>query len=751
MLARHLRFDKSDLTRLWTEHAGPFLLYTFLSVLLSWPMVRDFTTAIPGNSNDAHNGLWVLWHTKEALLGRVPLFDLPLLYYPAGASILTHVPGPTTGLLALPFWPWGPEAANNGALLLGLSLTGTFMYWLARGLGFERRVAFFAGLMLLLAPMHLAGLLGHMTKVYLGATPLTLLAFHYALDPKRSGWWSVTTAVALLFTFLHDSFQFIVTAIALAFFAVVALLAARLRSPFPLPPDGPAERPRLWSSGWGFLLRRILLTGAVTAIIVGPLLVATALAALDPEISINNNLQSYVYQPDLVELFLPPTHSALFGAATLSFLQSHDLGQTIETVISLSWIGILLCLLALVSGRYQARIWLLFTLLWILLSLGPRLQWLSWYHFTEYRLPLILPYAFFTALPGLDFLRTPGRFVQIGYVGLAISAAFGLAWLMGRFPRRANLLLGLAVFALFAEWWPQPWPQMELRPVPAFYQQLAADGDRYGVLDLPFSSSTRTPHIVYSTHYQMYQMTHKKGIAMGYISRTYNNHPLFPCLIPELLPPPPDLFVNGHPATCHANALFELAHYNYRYVVFHKPQPEYPDYQPGSWGEESAVAIIDQLFGAQPPLVDDQLTRVYVVPPVTSLEGITSTVEFGENWYTRENDWRWAGSPAQLITTMDREQDVILEITPAMIHDPGPGRVTGDTGRLTLSLSTGFSTTVEIHSEQMTAVPLTLPSGVQTLTLTLEAGNFRPADHRQPDPRRLAFAIRSINLRTDER
>lgn len=693
-------------------------------------MIETFTSQIPGNSNDAYNGLWVMWHVKEALLGRQPFYDLPLLYYPEGATLLTHIPGPLTGLFALPFWPLGPEAAHNGAALTSFVLTGYSMYLLARALGFERVVALFAGILLLIAPMHLTGLWGHTTKVFLGATPLVLLSLHYTLNRGRSPWWAVAVGVALLATLLHDSFQFIVTVMAVAFFALATFLMAQQE-----------ER--------SFLLRRGILLAVSSVLIVGPLLMATAIAANDPELDLNRNFDSFTFQPDLSEFILPPAHGLLFGPAVTRFLNAHGVSQGIETTVSLSWVALVLCGIALVRGGKWARTWLLFTLVWVVLALGPALKIMGQLEFTEYNLPIMMPYAIFTELPGLDFLRTPGRFMQIGFVGLGIAACFGLAWLINRYPQRAGLITAVAIGLLLLENWPQPWPRMTLRQTPAFYHDIAGDSEAYGVLDIPFKPREEDAPIVYNAHYQMYQMVHKKGIAMGYISRTYDIHPVFPCLIPELLVTP-DIQINGEPVRCYENALYDMARSNYRYVVRHKPQPWYEDYTPGSWGDQQAAEIIDLFFSGQEPLVDDELVTVYEVPPLAEPSQLATSIALKQNWYRLDRDdestWRWANSPATLWTYSPRNQDATLEITPYLIYEPGPGDYLGTRGVLDVEMDTGFSTTVAIESGEVTRIPLELPAGIHALTLSLHAGNFQPATYGTNDYRWLSFSIRSINL-----
>jgi hypothetical protein len=121
----------------WIEHSGILLFFLALSLALTWPLARDFTSALTGH-NDALHFVWTLWHTRQALLGREPLFSTKLLYYPHGASLVTNAGGPLYGVFAFPFWSLGPEAAYNAALLIGFTLSGYCMYLLARSLFLPR-------------------------------------------------------------------------------------------------------------------------------------------------------------------------------------------------------------------------------------------------------------------------------------------------------------------------------------------------------------------------------------------------------------------------------------------------------------------------------------------------------------------------------------------------------------------------------------------------------------------------------------
>ena len=87
------------------------------------------------------------------------------------------------------------------------------------------------------------------------------------------------------------------------------------------------------------------------------------------------------------------------------------------------------------------------------------------------------------------------------------------------------IILAATGIVLF-ESWPMPFPRQKLPVIPRFYQEIAHDNQQYGIFDLPVNPTPGTDsYIIKSAMYQIYQMTHHKGIAGGYISRTYKDHP----------------------------------------------------------------------------------------------------------------------------------------------------------------------------------------------------------------------------------
>jgi uncharacterized membrane protein YhaH (DUF805 family) len=707
------------------EHCSVVALYCLLGVALSWPLVRDFSSLLISDSVDARHNLWGFWHVLQVLGGREPLYATNLLYYPQGISLLVHGVGPLTGLFALPFWPWGSTAAYNGALLVSLLLSGYCTYLLGRDLGFARPIAWFAGLVVLASPITIAGLESHVTKVFLGSIPLALLVTLRALDRQRPKWWALLVGPALLLVLLHNGYQFVFASLAIGFFGLLAFAGSE-----------PGMR-------WPILQRgALMLLSALCT--VGPLLLAISMASQNPAITVDVNADS-VDAPDLLHFLLPPAHSLLFGDFTRRTLATNDvsLALLIERSVGLPLVVLLLSLCACWSRNHLARHWLLLSLLCVLFALGPNLHIAGQSRFTEYELPLALPYAFLTGLPGLDFMRSPGRFMMLGFVAWAITAAYGLQWLGSQCPQLRPALLVGASSLLLLQLWPQPRLQEALGTTPAFYQQLANDPEQYGVFDLPLkpdrSLDWTTSTIFYSSYYQTLQMTHGKGIAGGYISRTYDQHPLFSELIS---PQPTPFYVNDRLAAWH-NFQHELARHNYRYVVLHKT------IFAASKGSDEAVQAAQELlavaFAGQAPLLDNADITVYRVdPPAQDVQ-----LHVGSGWRFPEPEWRWAISPATLLVEAPQPVSATLELTPLYIHDPAAPTGIGAQGTLEVQVGNTTPFTVPLLAGQIAAIPVRLEAGQQTISLRLLAGNFAPSAFGGNDDDPLSFAVQRLNLRTN--
>ncbi|NJM07547.1 hypothetical protein HC891_17235 [Candidatus Gracilibacteria bacterium] len=639
-------------------------------------------------------------------LGPQPLFSAR--HKPAGSRL--GAGGRPLRLALLAFWcRSGAQRCPAGEPYAD----GLLYVLLARGLRLRWSVALFAGLVLLTAPMCLVGLYGHMTKVFLGAAPLLLLGLHQLFDRSRRAWpWALLAAVSLLILLLHNGYQFVYGALATLFFGLAALV-----------------RPRYTTRG--VMLRRLLVLSLCCAVLVGPLLAATYLAGRDPLINTDreDGLAS-VFRIDLLHFLLPAPQTYFFQR----FFDRFDLLYSpfrIEQTVGLAWVGIALTVVALFARGQLALRWALFTLFCLVLALGSTPQ------FNGY-LPLgeapqwWMPASWLAALPGTGFMRVPGRVMTIGFVGFAVLAALGLQHLVQRWPRAEAALVGGAATLLLLTQWQLPPPMQALPTLPPFYAQLASDPERYGLLDLPLMPVPFAfGYTQASAPYMVMQMSHNKGIFAGYISRTYEEHPILPEIVEHEIPAASEITYNGQTLDAGQTMQRRLAAFGYRYVTWHKT------IYPGATQRTRGLLI--DLFGAQTPLQDDSKQRVYALDPAASVH-----MRFGGGWWPKEQNGRWAQSPAELIVRSYTARSVQLSFTPAALYDPALPGMLGSSGRLRISQNEQPVANIPVQVDTPASVALELPAGESRITLTLDAGNFSPPG----DQRTLSFALRDIDITT---
>ena len=690
--------------------------YAALALALSWPLAREFTTRLTGSGLDAFAHLWGLWHTAQAVIGREPFLSTSLLYYPAGISLVPPSASVVAGVLALPFWPFGPAAAFNGAIVLALTLTGYAMYRFARELDASPTAALCAGVILLSAPAHLDGLRSQPALVFVALLPLAFVALSRALNPRRSIAWAVAFGVATLTVLLHSPSQFVQVALAVPVIVAGALIG------------GADRRETLRRSAWATL---------AALLVAGPLMVATF--ATNPSVTSLRDADFARQQPDATQLIRPPSFSIAFGSRTLRAGGAGDIGPETGTEIAIPAVVVLLCVVALVKTPRIAGVWLTIGAMGAILALGSTLRIAGQVTTTP------LPFAWLGAPSGLAFLHPPARFMQGAFVGFAAASALGLTHVTRR-SQHGWVLSTVAIAAVLLQVWPRPWPTVLLPPVPGLYSALARDGERYGVLDLPLRGQGNISPMVFSARYQILQMTHGKGIAGGAVERPYARHPVSPCLFAERRAAA-DVRVNGMPSRCEPAAIHQLATNGYRYVVWHLPPAPIDEARPRPFSVRDAESFVSAAFGGRTPDIDDGAIRAWRLSSPDDALPPTPVLELTTGWYEAEPQWRWAQSPAAIQITSATARQATLVLNVALLH--GLGTPVGLAREGVLIVTSGSETTsLAIRPGDAVRVPVTIARGVTTIGLSLGAGNFSPSSYGQDDRRTLSVAFESIDLVT---
>ena len=154
--------------------------YGLLTLVMTYPLIRRFTSAIPGDGFDGWQNYWNLWWVRQALLVEHahPWFT-DMLYAPVGVSLLFHTLNLFNGLATLPIQlAWGLFPTYNSAVLFSFAMSGLGAYLLARyvlGPRSSRLAAFAAGIIFTFSPFHIAHLLGHMQVMSMEWVPFFAL------------------------------------------------------------------------------------------------------------------------------------------------------------------------------------------------------------------------------------------------------------------------------------------------------------------------------------------------------------------------------------------------------------------------------------------------------------------------------------------------------------------------------------------------------------------------------------------------
>ncbi len=118
------------------QHLLALALYLAATVVFTWPLAANLTTAIPGDSFDGWQNYWNQWWIKQALIDRIvnPL-RTDLLYYPTGVSLYFHTLNPFNGVTTLPIQlAFGLIPAYNAVVFMSWVLAGYGVFLLALSL-----------------------------------------------------------------------------------------------------------------------------------------------------------------------------------------------------------------------------------------------------------------------------------------------------------------------------------------------------------------------------------------------------------------------------------------------------------------------------------------------------------------------------------------------------------------------------------------------------------------------------------------
>jgi hypothetical protein len=478
----------------------PSAVYLALFCLLTYPLMRSFSTQFFTNAGDGLQNVWNLWWVNRAVtvLHTSPWFT-GYLYFPSGTTLIGHTLNPFNGFVSvLLLRLLTLVEAHNVIVVFSFVMGGVAACWLSYAFCEHYWASIIGGSVFTFSEYHFAHADGHLQLLSLEWLPVFALTW-YLLIQKPSFALSVASALALLLVILCDFYYF---AYSLAYASIVAgYEAVRRRDPVFLVRE-PHTRPFLLfvvlsAMTSGRLLFRLLFSNAVDPF----------LGSHDPG----------TFSTDLLAPIIPGGHWR-FAELTRPFWDTLP-GNIQESSVDLGF-AVLAALVYLVVHRSHHLVrrvgpwWSVLLVFWML-SLGPVLRiWGTPFPGVP------MPYAALQSLlPAVNLSGVPARMMVMVTLAAAVLTSSAFALLLRGSMRSRVAACGLLLLLTF-EYLPRPipttWPE-----VPGYVFALRGIDGAGGVLDLvsgywsdrPFGSDGGAGIALY------YQTIHQRPMASGYVAR----------------------------------------------------------------------------------------------------------------------------------------------------------------------------------------------------------------------------------------
>ncbi|MEZ4868619.1 MAG: interleukin-like EMT inducer domain-containing protein [Caldilineaceae bacterium] len=461
-------------------------LYALLVCGLTWPLLRYFTTHVPGDGIDDPSLAWNLWWIKARLVDQVnpDIFHVGWMFHPLTINLGFYTLTPLNGLLSIPLQSaFSLVIANNLLLLSSFVLGGGGAYLLARqelaqacyGPQTAHYAALVAGMIYAFGSSKLFyASLGQFNIASSQWLPFCAL---YTLRLARSQAWRPALRNALL-AGLFLIFQAWAELTYASFLILFVMLAF------------------LWSLSLASHLHtmRLRLAGFAVMGLFFLLGIVPFLWAMAPDLLREGDFFGSgggfadAYSADLMGYVLPTRLHPFWGHWVASLPFANDKGQQIfigYTALVLL-LGGLSALWRRAAMRNVGGFWLVATLFFWWMTLGAEVRWAG--------APVGVggPFALISRLPFFSGNRYPSRYSVMVMVGVAVLAAAGLASLLARMnkrthgpsPRYVGIITAIIALLFLGEHLSVPLPLSDFQ-VPAIYQEIATLPGDFTLLELP--------------------------------------------------------------------------------------------------------------------------------------------------------------------------------------------------------------------------------------------------------------------------
>ncbi|MEM0201972.1 MAG: hypothetical protein QXR73_02250 [Candidatus Micrarchaeaceae archaeon] len=465
------------------EYIFAAIVYLIIAFVVAAPITTNITTTAPGIGGDTYQNLWDIWWVVHAVTHLHTIWNTNALFYPIGANLIFQTMSPLGALVTAPFQAISIPFAYNVMLLLGYVISGICMYVLAKYVTHNAYASFIAGLVFTFSAFHVAQSYAHIDWVFIGGVPLALYFFLRMLNDNNKYFSGIGLGITLVFTvFMGDIEQGVMLLLLLVLIGIAYLLTKETR------------RRLLNKAFWASLVLAIAVALTVGAWGFIPLIHnITVPGTLSEANYLNTAAYNELWSMPLGSFFIPSYFNGIFNAGgSTTYMQKTFGYDPTERTAYVGYTVIALAIYGVYKTRKLYKLWLGILIIFGWLSLGPLLQVGG----AVTHIPEL--YLLYHALPVLNIIREPGRFILVFSIAAAIFAAIGAKSLLEGHAhnRRVALMITLIITVLFVIEVPgigftHSFAQLVTSNAvaPKLYSQIAALSENFSMLILPAMSN----------------------------------------------------------------------------------------------------------------------------------------------------------------------------------------------------------------------------------------------------------------------
>ena len=203
-------------------------VYALITLVMFWYIAININTDTINGGGDVYQSMWSLWWVNYAIFTQhVSPYFTNMIFYPAGAELVTESLSPLAAILTLPLQWISLTFEYNVIFLLGFILSGLFMFMLAHHITKNNYGSFLAGLIYAFSPMHIAQSIGHLNWTSIEFIPLFILLFLLMFEHRKRRYAVLAGIVFVLVIFVGDPLQGILTILITGLLLIYYLITQR--------------------------------------------------------------------------------------------------------------------------------------------------------------------------------------------------------------------------------------------------------------------------------------------------------------------------------------------------------------------------------------------------------------------------------------------------------------------------------------------------------------------------------------------